>query len=46
VSAQAVNWSPDPSEMQGLLTKILWRNKCYELFDECREKEEVEDIKI
>jgi hypothetical protein len=27
VSAPAVNWSPDPSEMSGLLTKIPLRNK-------------------
>jgi hypothetical protein len=43
VSAHAVNWSPDPSEAPGLLTKIPLRNKYYELFDEYREKEEVED---
>jgi hypothetical protein len=43
VSAQEVNWSPDPSEMPGLLTKIPLRNKWYELFNEYREKEEVED---
>jgi hypothetical protein len=43
VSTQAVNLSPDPSGKPGLLTKILLRNKCYELFDECREKEEVGD---
>jgi hypothetical protein len=43
VSAQAVNWSPDPSEMPGSLTKIPLRNKNCELFDECREKEEVVD---
>jgi hypothetical protein len=43
MSAQAVNWFPDPSETPGLLTKIPSRNKCYELFDECRGKEEVED---
>jgi hypothetical protein len=43
VSAQAVNWSPDPSEMPGSLTKILLRNKNYKLFDKCREKEEVKD---
>jgi hypothetical protein len=46
MSAQAVSWSPDPSEMPGLLTKIPLRNKEYELFDKYREKEEVEDIKI
>jgi hypothetical protein len=39
VSAQAVNWSPDPSEMPGLLAKIPLRNKNNELFDKCREKE-------
>jgi hypothetical protein len=43
MSAHAVNWSPDPSEMAGLLTKIPLRNKYYELFNECMEKEEVED---
>jgi hypothetical protein len=43
VSAQAVNWSPDPSKMPSSLTKIPLRNKNCELFDKCREKEEVED---
>jgi hypothetical protein len=43
VSAQAVNGSPNPSEVPGLLTKIPLRNKCYELFDECMEKEEFDD---
>jgi hypothetical protein len=43
VSAQAVNWSPNSSEMLGSLTKIPLRNKNYELFDKCREREEVED---
>jgi hypothetical protein len=43
VSAQAVNWSPDPSEMPGSLTKIPLRNKNYELFDKYRKREEVED---
>jgi hypothetical protein len=29
--------------MLGSLTKIPLRNKNYELFDKCREREEVED---
>jgi hypothetical protein len=43
VSTHEVNWSSDPSEMPGSLTKIPLRNKNYELFDKCREREEVED---
>jgi hypothetical protein len=43
VSAQAVNWSPNPSETPGPLTKIPLRSKNYELFVKCREKEEVKD---
>jgi hypothetical protein len=43
VSAQPVNWSPDPSKTPGSLTKIPLRNKNYELFDKCRESEEIED---
>jgi hypothetical protein len=43
VSAQAVNWSPDPLETPSLLTKIHLRNKNCKLLDKCREKEEVDD---
>jgi hypothetical protein len=52
VSAPTVNWSPDPSEMLGLLTKIPLRNKNNKsCLNECREKnkskiDQVEDIKI